>query len=584
MGSRHASGAADITVASVQSITSGERIKKFDSTKFKLVMVDEAHHIAATSYMKTLAYFGLLRNQSTTVITEGSPSQDLDTQAPGHSGLLQDVAPMLPTEHLPMGKLGARDCPALVGVSATFSRSDGVRLSDAIDNIVYHKDFVDMITENWLTNVLFTTVQSKADISLVKKTSGGDFQVGGLSEAVNTPESNEITVRAWLSRAAERKSTLVFCVDLAHVSDLTATFRRHGVDARFVTGDTAKRIRSERLDAFRNGEYPVLINCGVFTEGTDIPNIDCVILARPTRSRNLLIQMIGRGMRLHPGKENCHVIDMIASLEVGIVTTPTLLGLDPAALVNETTVEGLKSERERQELEAEREEQIAERALVSPPTALRPRNITFTDYDSVYDLIDDTSGERQIRGISLLAWVRVRQDRYVLSTQSGDYLSIETADTSTEFKVIYMKRIRQLQYTPENKATKKSPYMRPREIAQAKTLLDAVHAADTFALEQFPRHFVLHTQAWRKAPATEGQLAFINKLRPMEDQLTAAMISKGKAGDMINKIKFGAKGWFDKMGVDKKREDRARKEVRRMDSLRQDEQIKVGPLVGGINV
>ena len=181
-----------------------------------------------------------------------------------------------------------------------------------------------MIGEKWLSSVIFTTVQHKADISGVKTGSAGDFQVGDLSRAINTPETNEIVVGAWMARAACRKSTLVFCVDLAHVSDLTATFRRHGIEANFVTSRTTKQIRSERLDAFRNRQYPVLLNCGVFTEGTDIPNIDCIVLARPTKSRNLLVQMIGRGMRLYPGKEDCHIIDMVASLEAGIVTTPTL--------------------------------------------------------------------------------------------------------------------------------------------------------------------------------------------------------------------------------------------------------------------
>lgn len=186
------------------------------------------------------------------------------------------------------------------------------------------RDYIDMIGEKWLSNVIFTTVQSRADISGVKKGPTGDFQARDLSRAVNTPETNEITVRAWMSRAADRRSTLVFCVDLAHVSDLTATFRRRGIPAMLVTGDTPKRVRSERLDAFKNRQCPVLLNCGVFTEGTDIPNIDCIVLARPTKSRNLLVQMIGRGMRLYPGKENCHIIDMVASLEAGIVTTPTL--------------------------------------------------------------------------------------------------------------------------------------------------------------------------------------------------------------------------------------------------------------------
>ena len=359
MGNTHAFGLADITIASIWSIISGDRLEKYDPKRFKLVLVDEAHHIVAASFMKTLRHFGLLKDSAI-----GSPA-------------------------------------ALVGVSATLSRFDGLRLSDAIDHIVYHKDYIDMIEENWLSKVVFTTVRSKADLSRVRKAPTGDFQTGDLSKAVNTADTNEITVRAWMSRAASRQSTLVFCADLDHVSDLTASFRKIGVDAKFITGNTPKQVRSERLDAFRNGDFPVLLNCGIFTEGTDIPNIDCVLLARPTKSRNLLVQMIGRGMRLHPGKENCHVIDMVASLEAGIVTTPTLFGLDPAEMVEEANVEEMKSRQERKELEAKHEERVSETRRPTLPTRQIPRTITFTDYGSVYDLIDDTSGERHIRGISV---------------------------------------------------------------------------------------------------------------------------------------------------------------------------------------
>ena len=97
MGNTHSSGAADITVASIWSIISGDRMMKFDPKKFKLVLVDEAHHIVGASFMGTLKYFGLLKDS------------------------------------------GVENPPALVGVSATLSRFDGLRLSDAIDHIVYHK-------------------------------------------------------------------------------------------------------------------------------------------------------------------------------------------------------------------------------------------------------------------------------------------------------------------------------------------------------------------------------------------------------------------------------------------------------------
>lgn len=434
-----------------------------------------------------------------------------------------------------------------------------------------------MIGENWLSNVIFTTVQSKADISRVKKGPSGDFQLGSLSKAVNTKATNEITVRAWLARASARKSTLVFCVDLAHVSDLTATFREHGIDARFVTGDTPKQVRSQRLDAFKDQEYPVLLNCGVFTEGTDIPNVDCVLLARPTRSRNLLVQMIGRGLRLNPGKANCHVIDMVASLEVGIVTTPTLFGLDPAELVDETDPEGLKALRERKTLEKLRNQQLEARpsGKESPPTR-GDRIITYTDYDSVHDLVDDTSGERHIRSLSMLCWVLVGENRYVLSAHNGDYLVIEAVeDSDIRYRVMHTQKIPAS--ILETKGYK-SPFMRPREIARSETFSDAVHAADTFVGEKYSAPMLSYSHPWRRSPASKGQLDFLNKFRDKEEHLKPDDVTKGKAADMITKFKFGARGRFNEQKVAKKRVLRANEQMDKIASMRQREQVMVGPM------
>lgn len=441
--------------------------------------------------------------------------------------------------------------------------------------LIQPRDYVDMIGEKWLSDVIFTTVQSKANISGVKKAASGDFQISDLSRAVNTEETNEITVRTWLSRASNRKSTLVFCVDLAHVSDLTAMFRRHGIEAQFVTGDTPKQVRSERLDAFRNEEFPVLVNCGVFTEGTDIPNIDCVLLARPTRSRNLLVQMIGRGMRLHPGKSNCHVIDMVASLEAGILTTPTLFGLDPAVLVKEANVEELDVLRECKEREKHRENLMTDVSTARSEASGEPkRSVTFTDYDSVYDLIDDTSGERHIRGISPLAWVLVGPDRYILSSQNGSFLRIEHAAPSTSlFHVWFTDKV------PDVEGSGKNALMRPRMIAGTVTFSDAVHAADTFATKKFPWVFVSHRQDWRKAPATSGQIAFLNKTRDADNQLSTKDITKGKATDLITKIKFGARGWYKKLEATKKAEERANDKTSQIAQIRRREQVRVGPLM-----
>lgn len=521
MGKIHASGTADITIASLQSIVSGDRLSKFDPARFKLVLVDEAHHIVAPGYLKILRHLGLSAKQE--------------------------------------------DSPALVGVSATFSRFDGLRLGAAIDEIVYHRDYVDMIGAKWLSDVLFTTVEISADLSKVKRGASGDFQVPSLSKAVDNDENNDLTVRTWFAKATGRKSTLVFCVDLSHVTALTQKFRHYGVDTRFVTGDTPDVERSQLLDGFKAGEFPVLINCGVFIEGTDIPNIDCVILARPTQSRNLLVQMIGRGMRLHPGKKNCHIIDMVSSLETGIVSTPTLFGLDPNELVSGATMEDMQELKDRKQEEKARELE----AYSSSPHAgqsNRERNVTFTEYDSVFDLISDTSGEKHIRSLSQNAWVQVGHDRYVLCGPTGTFIRIERADHGFEAN--------EVRALPAGLS--KSPFAAPRRLLRAATLADAVHGCDKYAADKFPHAFISRRQRWRDGPATEGQIKFLNKLRKKEDQLTVDELTKGKAGDMITKLKHGAKGRFAALDVDRRRKERQNLVLERMNM--RNEAVAVGPV------
>ena len=435
------------------------------------------------------------------------------------------------------------------------------------------RDYVDMIDEKWLSDVVFTTVHTGADLSRVKST-GGDFQAGALSKAVNNDEINTLTVRAWLSKAGTRKSTLVFCVDLAHVASLTATFRQHGLDARFVTSDTHRQIRAERLEAFKNGEFPVLLNCGIFTEGTDIPNIDCVLLARPTKSRNLLVQMIGRGLRKHAGKGNCHVIDMVASLETGIVTTPTLFGLDPQELVKDADACAMNELKDRRTSEREREAQAAQGSEIASHLTQPQRkftgNVTFTDYDNVNDLIEDTSGERHIRALSPFAWVQIDDERYILSSNSGDFLTLKRGKDKHE--VIYNQK------TPPELITTgtKSPYLRPRVIATSITFEGAVSAADTLAKERFPFEIVNKNAGWRRKPATQAQVDMLNKFRGEDEKLTVETITKGRAGDQITKLKHGARGRFGRIVALKNKAQRSEDQKQKWRDLQRRQEVRVG--------
>lgn len=515
MGKVHASGTADITVASVASITSSDRISKFDPDTFKLILIDEAHHAVSPRYLRTLDHFGVLNME---------------------------------------GKDHAEK-PVLVGVSATLSRFDGLALSKILDHIVYHRGYVEMIEDNWLSPVKFTTVKTNVDLSRVRST-GGDFTIGDLAAVVNTEQANEVTVRSWMHKAASRKSTIVFCVDIAHVNEITAKFRQLGVDARMVTSNTKPAERTQRLEAFKKGEYKVLVNCGVFTEGTDIPNIDCVLLARPTKSRNLLVQMIGRGMRLSAvtGKEDCLVIDMVGNVQRGVVTVPTLLGLDPDEILDEDTLETARARI------AERMVDQPNAVAATPPIQFKINNpaVSFTDYETIGELISDTRSDMRIRSISSLAWVNVANS-YILNTING-YIKIAPAEGGV-FTVTQTRKVPRELYSVG--------LARPKVVLEGVPLDMAIRAADTLALSKFPRNLLISSAPWRSRLATEEQSRLLSNV----EGLDLSRLTKGSAMDMITRMKHGGVARFgEAMKLRKRRE----KEELRIVSKEMRETVGVG--------
>lgn len=122
-------------------------------------------------------------------------------------------------------------------------------------------------------------------------------------------------------------------------------------------------------------------------------------------------------MRLHPEKEDCHVIDMVGTIDQGIVTVPTLFGLDPSEMVEKATVASMKA----------MADELAQEEAENPPFLAEPRplNVTFIDYENVWDLLADHREGRHIRQLSSLAWVTVGMDRYVLSLRGGGHVKIE---------------------------------------------------------------------------------------------------------------------------------------------------------------
>jgi superfamily II DNA or RNA helicase len=246
----------NVVVASVQSLHS-RRLPRYDPSLYDLVIVDEAHHAAANSWGNVLDHF---------------------------------------------------DAKFVLGVTATPERFDGRGLDHIFgDEPLYVYPLRQAIEDERLVRIIQYGIKTYVNLDKVK-VQRGDFQTGELSAAVNTPERNKIIVDAYLEKARGRRAA-AFCVDLQHVYDLAETFDGAGVSVSFVDGNMPKDERRARLAAFRAGRFDVMVNCEVLTEGFDDPGLSCILGCRPTKSRGLLTQMIGRGLRLHEGKSNCMILD-----------------------------------------------------------------------------------------------------------------------------------------------------------------------------------------------------------------------------------------------------------------------------------
>jgi ATP-dependent helicase IRC3 len=371
---------------------------------------------------------------------------------------------------------------------------------------------------------------------------------------------------------------------------MTNTFRRYGVDARFITSKTQTADRHNLIQQFRNREYPVLVNCGIFTEGTDIPNIDCVLLARPTRSRNLIVQMIGRGMRLSPGKKDCHVIDMIGSIKThGVVTTPSLFGLDPNEIVSEESADGLRERAEewKKIREIEQEEAIRNGTLpwgipltLDPMLAGIARSITYTDWESVQSLLDDVT-DLHIRQLSRLAWVYVGEYKHILSIPRHGFLRVDRAEDGT----FYCTETREIPSFKVNPVTNKHNIIHaaPRILFDSlPDLPHAIAAADTYASSHFPTSLISRLAMWRNGAATVEQIKFVNKFKPEGykydlpgEHRTGRSLTKGAAGDFITRVRHGGKAIFEKT---KAKGRKMVREMERLEKLRQAETVQVGAI------
>lgn len=194
-----------------------------------------------------------------------------------------------------------------LGLSATpFTRGLGRKWGKLINTITTGE----LIRDGFLSPYI-AYGHSQPDLKGVR-TRMGDYLIGDLEERCNTIVGS--VVQHYESMSQGRKA-LGFAVNVNHVKELTEEFKNHGFRSNYVEGRDTPERRREVLRQFRNGELDVLWSCEVMIKGMDIPDIETLILARPTRSLSLHIQMLGRGLRTAHGKDKCLILDHAGNIE-----------------------------------------------------------------------------------------------------------------------------------------------------------------------------------------------------------------------------------------------------------------------------
>ena len=245
-----------VVVSSIQTQIAGRgdgRMARFKPEQFATLIVDEAHHATARSYRRVLDYY--------------------------------------------------RQNPQIkvLGVTATPDRADEAALGRVFQSVAYDYEILDAINDGWLVPIRQRVLHVQGlDLSNVR-TTAGDLNGAELARVMEY-ERNLLEIGSATVELIGKRKSLVFAASVAHAERLSEIVNRYLPNsARWVCGETPRDRRTVIFRDYAAGEFQVLVNVGVATEGFDEPGIECVVMARPTKSRCLYAQMAGRGTRPLPG-------------------------------------------------------------------------------------------------------------------------------------------------------------------------------------------------------------------------------------------------------------------------------------------
>jgi len=443
---------AELTVASVATISRPEHIKKLKQFGYGLVIIDEAHHVAANGYQTVLE-------------------------------ALQGAFKLY--------------------VTATEDRLDSKPIIDKPP--LYSASIIDMIRDGYLCDVKAIAIKTHVSLDELH-TQAGDYKQDELEAAIDTTARNNRVVDAYREHADGRRA-LCFGVTVAHAAHLTQAFTLQGVSAALVTGETPLEARRAIYADLRSGKVKVICNVLVLTEGFDEPKIECIIMARPTQSRALYVQCIGRGLRLAPAKENCVILDLTDNcLKHRLEPQSLKKVLNKNIKDDESLIEAI--EREEQEA-SEREVQVRK---------LKDRR----DKDIKIDLLEKLIWQERTDGMFVLT-VGPQQHRIALVP-------------CKEWEGMYNVYARLAPMFDGQTWLTNAPLSWAQQVAEKKARM----------LLSDPKSVALvdKTAPWRAAPATETQLEKLEKWAGrFHITYDPATITKGEASEHLDKIYSEFERW-----------------------------------------
>lgn len=272
----------DVVVASVQTLASERRRAMLRGVG--LIVVDEAHHATAPTYKTIMQHYGAYATGGAT----------------------------------------GRDGAVAVGFTATMARGDGGALGSVWQDVVFTRDYAYGVAHGWLVRPRCVHVRvDDLDLGAVRK-SRGDYSASDLGHAIEDSMAPEAIVKAMREHAPDRP-TILFAPLVSTAELIRDALIAEGFTAAVVSAKTPDDERRRIIAAYERREIQVLCNAMVFTEGTDLPLTSCIVIARPTKSKSLFIQMVGRGGRPDVGKSDLVVIDVTGASRLHSLALPVEL-------------------------------------------------------------------------------------------------------------------------------------------------------------------------------------------------------------------------------------------------------------------